>query len=314
MQPQSAVTLSDAQSLAASLPALLIEVDRVASTVIQGVHGRRRKGTGETFWEYRRFAHEDPAYRIDWRQSAKSDALYVRENEWEAAQACWFWIDSSPSMHYRSEDALPSKFERSLVLGLACASLLLQAGERVADFRSSEPPRHGARAIERLAEQLWQRQAQTQNGFETVDSSLPPQTVLGPFSDVVMISDYFVDMNELEKRFAACADQRYRVHVIQVIDPAEEDLPFHGRTRFEGAEEKLNFLAGDVDELRSSYHKRFLEHCAHLNAMCGRYGWSCNIHRTDRSPQAALLALYMSLSNSDSQFTHSQTIPNAGGG
>ncbi|HIP80173.1 MAG TPA: DUF58 domain-containing protein, partial [Kiloniellaceae bacterium] len=37
-----------AEQLAATLPPLLVAAERVASTVAQGVHGRRRVGQGET--------------------------------------------------------------------------------------------------------------------------------------------------------------------------------------------------------------------------------------------------------------------------
>ncbi len=74
-----------AEALAANLPPLLVEAERVAATVAQGVHGRRRVGQGETFWQFRHYEPGDQPQLIDWRQSAKSDQVFVRELEWEAA-------------------------------------------------------------------------------------------------------------------------------------------------------------------------------------------------------------------------------------
>ena len=59
------------EALAARLPPLLVAAERVAATVAQGFHGRRRVGTGETFWQYRRYEVGDSATMIDWRQSGK---------------------------------------------------------------------------------------------------------------------------------------------------------------------------------------------------------------------------------------------------
>ena len=87
-----------AEELAAHLPPLLVAAERVAATVSQGVHGRRRVGQGETFWQFRRYQFGDSTQLIDWRQSAKSQPVYVRETEWEAAQSVWLWRDGSPSM------------------------------------------------------------------------------------------------------------------------------------------------------------------------------------------------------------------------
>ena len=61
-----------AEALGARLPPLLVAAERVASTVAQGVHGRRRVGQGDSFWQFRPYVSGDPVNRIDWRQSARS--------------------------------------------------------------------------------------------------------------------------------------------------------------------------------------------------------------------------------------------------
>ncbi|HTQ32016.1 MAG TPA: hypothetical protein VMI53_12465, partial [Opitutaceae bacterium] len=55
------------RKLAARVPRLILEARRVAATVIHGLHGRRRAGRGENFWQYRRFMSGEPASQIDWR-------------------------------------------------------------------------------------------------------------------------------------------------------------------------------------------------------------------------------------------------------
>ena len=95
-------TLHRSLELAGTLPALMVAADRVAATVIQGVHGRRRVGQGDAFWQYRPYRDGDSANQIDWRQSARSRHLFVRETEWEAAASVWLWRDASPSMQYAS--------------------------------------------------------------------------------------------------------------------------------------------------------------------------------------------------------------------
>ena len=58
-------TQQRAEWLAATLPPLLVRAERVAATVAQGVHGRRRVGSGDTFWQFRRYEPGDPTQRID---------------------------------------------------------------------------------------------------------------------------------------------------------------------------------------------------------------------------------------------------------
>ena len=68
------------------MPRLVLEARRVAASLAHGIHGRRRAGVGETFWQFRPFVAGEAAQRIDWRRSGRDDRLYVREREWETAQ------------------------------------------------------------------------------------------------------------------------------------------------------------------------------------------------------------------------------------
>ena len=97
-----------AEDLAAGYPALLAEAERVAAIVAQGVHGRRRPGQGESFWQYRHYQNSDSASHIDWRRSARGDQVYVRENEWEAANTVYFWRDGSDGMNWSSSPKHPT--------------------------------------------------------------------------------------------------------------------------------------------------------------------------------------------------------------
>src|SRR6478609_11485821 len=115
------------EQLAAALPPLLVAARRVAATVAQGVHGRRRVGQGDSFWQFRPYVSGDPINRIDWRQSARSgreppEGWLVRQTEWDAAQTVYLWRDASASMGWRSRAAASDKRDRASVLLLALAS------------------------------------------------------------------------------------------------------------------------------------------------------------------------------------------------
>jgi uncharacterized protein (DUF58 family) len=73
-------------------------------------------------------------------------------------------------------------------------------------------------------------------------------------------------------------------------------LPFQGRTEFEGLEGEGKILIGRVESLRDDYRLRMAVRREGLNDIARRAGWGFAVHRTDRSPQTALLALYSALS------------------
>jgi uncharacterized protein (DUF58 family) len=284
-----------AEQLAARLPPLLVAAERVASTVAQGVHGRRRVGQGDSFWQFRRYETTDAATMIDWRQSAKTQSLFVRETEWEAAQTVWMWRDASPSMRYRSSRAVSEKAERADLLLLALASLLVRGGEHMALVGEDMRPASGRAALEKIATFVTRAEAPARASDRRL-SSLPPFQLLPRHAQLVLIGDFLSPVEEFESLVRRYAARGVRGHVLQVLDPAEETLPFGGRTRFEGFENEGEVLIRRVEHARGDYLNRLATHQGALAAVVRRIGWQFDRHRTDRSPESALLALYMGLS------------------
>ena len=277
-----------AEELAQRFPPVLVAADRVAATVAQGVHGRRRVGIGDAFWQFRAYEQGDSLQIVDWRQSAKRERLYVRQNEWEAAESVWLWRDGSPSMHYRSARMPITKRERAEILLLATASLLVRGGERIALLGGAAPPQTGRATLERIAVEL---DGRVGAGAE----SLPPWRELPRYAGIVLLGDFLSPLPELETRFRRFATGGVRGHLCQVLDPAEEDYPFDGRTRFEGLEGEGDYLASRAERLRGAYHERLEAHREGLREICKRLGWSYASHRTDRPAETALLGLYTAI-------------------
>lgn len=275
-----------AEQLAARLPPLLVEAERVAATVAQGVHGRRRVGQGETFWQFRQYQPGDSPQRIDWRESAKSQRVYVRETEWEAAQSVWLWRDASPSMDWASSKELPTKAARADLLTVALAALLVRGGERTTLLGSGMAPTSGRVILGRMA-QLVDRAETT--------GSLPGFEMLPRYAQLVLVGDLLSPLDELRKLVSRYTAAGVRGHLLQVLDPAEEDLPFDGRVRFEGIESDDEILISRVETIREDYAARLRAHREGLAAIGRAYGWSFLAHRTDRPPHLALLALYAAL-------------------
>lgn len=278
------------ESLAAQLPPLLVAANRVAGTLCQGAHGRRRVGSGETFWQFRRYQTGDSAALIDWRQSAKSHPLFVRETEWEAAQSLWLWADRSESMAYRSPGAPASKRDRADLLLLALAVLLVRGGERVALLDRHDRPEAGKHTLIRLAERLTAPPRETERS-----RGLPTPQLLPRHAQVVLIGDLLSPLPEIQATVAYFTGQGVRGHLLQVLDPAEETLPFTGRVAFSGFEGESTLLVPRVETIRSAYLERLAGHRNGLAALARAAGWTFASHRTDRPPQTALLALFGAL-------------------
>ena len=281
-----------AEEIAAGLPPLMVAAERVASTVSQGVHGRRRIGQGETFWQFRRYQPGESAQLIDWRQSAKSQPLYVRETEWEAAESVWLWRDGSASMHYSSGNEVPAKTDRADLLLLALASLLVRGGEHIALLGGGKTPATGRAALGQLVATLESERTRDEDGH----ASLPVFEPLPRYARVVMIGDFLSPLDEINSIVGNFAGLGVRGHLLQVLDPAEETLPFSGRIHFEGPEKEGSLIIGRVESVRRDYGDAMNAHHRGLETLVRNAGWTFATHRTDRPPESALLALYLVLS------------------
>ena len=286
---------AESAAIAGRLPPLLIAAERIAATVTQGVHGRRRVGSGDVFWQHRPYYPGDELKRLDWRQSAKSDKIYLRQMEWSAAQTVYLWCDLSPSMDYASKKDLPTKAERSLVLLLALSNVLARAGERVALLGDPEPPISGRAVAERLADRLQHRTQVAQSRADhdkSAERSLPPPVLLPAHAHAVMISDFLQPIDEFRALIERFAARDVRGHLLQVLDPAEVAMPFLGRVRFGGLEREGELLMSRVESIRDQYLNKLDAHREALRTLARHAGWSFSTHVTDAPGAPALLALY----------------------
>jgi len=280
--------LARAEALAAPLPPLLVAAERVAATVSQGVHARRRAGQGETFWQFRRYQPGDATARIDWRQSAKTDHIFLRLTEWEAAQSVWLWRDGSPSMDYASKPGAPAKRDHAELLLLALASLLARGGEHIAMLGAGSPPATGRAVLERLAVTL--------TGTARRTKGLPASEPLPRYARVALFGDWLAPLEEIALALGRLARGGVRGHLVQILDPAEASLPFSGRVLFDGPEAEGDVLFGRVETVREAYIEAFAAHHRGLKALARAAGFGLLVHATDRPLQPTLLALWLALS------------------
>ncbi|MEO0851413.1 MAG: DUF58 domain-containing protein [Pseudomonadota bacterium] len=292
----SAALRRDAEASASRFPAIMVEAERIAATLMSGIHGRRQAGPGETFWQHRPYAFGDSITRIDWRQSARSaDRLYVRQNEWEAAASVWLWRDPSRSMIYRSAATAPEKRYRANVLAIALSILFAQGGERLGVLAGDDSAVsrahhgatrlfHGRRAPSNVLEHLDHR--------ETDDTpALPYSARVRPGNTVVLFSDFLMDLDGVRAGVDRLMRTGARGVFCQVIDAAEAEFPFRGRKEFQDTETTDTLLFGNAQSLQSAYRTTFAEHQRALGEIAGQAGWPLITHQTDTPAHSAMLAL-----------------------
>ncbi len=276
----------DAERISGTLPPLLAEAERLAASIAAGVHGRRRSGPGESFWQYRQAMPGDPLTAIDWRRSARSDHVFIREMEWEAAQTVWIWRDDALAMDYQSDAAPRSKVERASLLALALSVLLVRGGERIAVIGTDAArPGAGETQLRRIGAALAKSRA------DRPDFGAPPEAAFARGGKAVFLSDFLGPVESVEPALLRAAESGVSGALVQILDPSEEAFPFDGRMIFESMGGATRFETHRARGLADAYRQRLAERRDLLDRIVRRTGWRMTVHHTDVSPRKGLLWL-----------------------
>lgn len=278
----------EAEHLSDALPPLLLRANQLVKEFSPGVHGRRQAGAGEDFWQFQQYSTENAASEIDWRQSAKRDQLFIRQKELETVESVWFWHDNSPTMHYRSEGAHYSKLSHATILALATGLLLSKGGENFGLLGVSKRAAHGPVAFDHFARDLVHHR-------ESDPLSDIRHFGLSRNTRIVLISDFLRPLDQVEKTIRYFSNNGCRGILVHMADPAEVELPFNGRVKFEGLENGDTITIGRTEAIRGDYKTLFENHKSSINSLARDMSWDYIFSRTDASLGDTLAGLYHAL-------------------
>ncbi len=275
---------TEAEKAAGRLPDLLVAAEKAATAVRTGEHAQRRAGNGEKFWQFREYQAGDRPQDIDWRQSGRGDRIFVRQKEWQTTQTALVWCQRNDNMQYASRTVLPTKHEAAATIGMALAILMTGAGELVGTLDGTLRPSKGEIALQSLGEKL----------LETDTSPLPHHLMREParHATIILTGDFLAPLDQIEHALHALAGRTVNILMIQVLDPAEINLPFRGRVIFETPHTGDKHHITNVDSVRESYQKKMTAHIEGLKAMCHHNGWHFAQHITDMDESITLQALW----------------------
>lgn len=269
-----------AEAAASALPDLIAAAERAAASVLSGEHRQRQTGGGERFWQFRDYDPSDRPQDIDWRQSAKSDRVFVRQKEWQTTQSVLFWLQGDEGMDYRSSPALPDKRSEGVVLALTLSLLLNRQGELTALLDGGHKPGRGAPALQNLGEDLIRMRG----------NDLPPPVLrnIPMNAGLVLIGDFLAGVERIRDSIDAYAARAGAGLMIQVLDPSELDFPFSGRMVFEETGNRREHHILNAESIRADYRQRIADHIAALQTMCARHQWRMILHRSGGDLTATL--------------------------
>lgn len=285
-----------ARALAARLPQLIDESRRTAISLRSGLHGNRKVGPGSDFWQFRPYVPGDPTNQIDWRRSARSEHTFIRQTEWQASHNYWIWPVLSPSTYWASDNSLPSKAERTLIISIALADLLIHNGETVGTFDGERTRITSAEHLEKLAHaMLTSPQSIVDQGANIHPGRKHSVLILGDFLE-------FSDQSEQSGRTVRRLGQYQNDGaLVQILDPAEITPPYQGRVDLFDADDQMIFRSEKFEDLADGFKKRAHKWRAQVRDAARQNDWLYDRHVTSESASPTLLALYQHLSERQNQ-------------
>jgi uncharacterized protein (DUF58 family) len=276
-----------AEDAAAALPALMIRAERAAQSIFHGEHAQRKSGPGEKFWQFREYTPQDRPQDIDWKQSGKTDRVFIRQKERQLPQTALFWTCNAESMNFSSSPEFPYKIEAARILVLALGILVTRHGERIGMLGSTQTGRSD-NALENIG-----------NLLLTSDAKPLPQ--MGPAkaqknSTLILAGDFLSPLTEIEDAFKNLAPQTGGGLVIQILDPAEIELPWNGRAIFQDPAQTHREIVQNIPSIRDAYRQKIQEHIHAIEQLCRECGWNYILHRTDEPLEKTLMQIWSALS------------------
>ena len=210
-------------------------VELTGTKFLEGFHRSRRSGSGVEFHELRSYGEGEDARFIDWKRLASSDRYLVRQFERTEKTSWKIWVDSSESMTYGEKQLWAASFAGSLLyvaqaLGDSWALLGIEKTSLNAAYNDL----------------LLGRTPSTIPG--EVEVSLRKEDRL------VLISDFFFDVDDLLKKVEILRDRVHEVVFVQVLDSREAAFSFEGVIRFDDREGPSH-LTLDARSVRSQFLK-----------------------------------------------------------
>ena len=277
--------------LLATVDGLRLRARHVVEGYVAGMHRSPFRGFSIEFAEHREYAAGDDPRYLDWKVLGRTDKLYVKQFEDETNLIAYLGVDSSESMNYRGEPRSLTKYDYAATLAVCLGWLVLkqQDASSLLTFGNSIEqhirPATGGAHIREFVKTLEQPRFARRTSLGSVLRELAER--LERRGMVVIISDFFDDVEAIADGLRRLTHRRHDVVMIQVLDRSEVEFPFQQPTRFLGLE-SMGPIVADPVALRAAYLDELDRFVGQLRALARSSGVPYHLITTDTHFDVAL--------------------------
>ncbi len=226
-------------SVISKLNSLELRARLVVEGFMVGLHRSPYHGFSVEFTEHRPYMQGDAPKDIDWKVYGRTEKFFIKQYEEETNLRSYILLDTSRSMQYASEGNI-SKLEYASTLVAALGYLMAKQQDAVGLTLYSEkinkylPPKASKAYLQELLKNLSDVTASDKTNTASCLNSIAEKIKRRGL--VVIVSDFFDDINSILSALKHFRYQNNEVIVFQVMDPLERNFAFGSDAVFKDLE------------------------------------------------------------------------------
>ena len=194
-----------------------------------GLHKSPYHGFSVEFSQHRPYMQGDNLRSVDWRVFGKTEKYYIKQYEEETNLRSYIILDSSKSMSY-SSNKIVSKLDYASTLVAALSYMMIKQQDAVSltiysdEIQKYLPPKSSNSYLQQILKELVDLKASSKTN--TSDALNKIAEKIRRRGLVIIISDFFDDVDKTLKAIKHFAHQKNEVIIFQVLDPLERTFGF----------------------------------------------------------------------------------------
>ena len=271
---------------ASLLPKIIFESEILSRNIIEGIHSSRISGKGEDFWQFKEYRQGDSLSSIDWRKSAASDKVLVKQKENETAKTIYFYFDKTKSMFFKSKKDLQSKYQIAILLLLTLSRLLLKNRENVFHFKTNKSVIKCSNDLSSFTQGFL---------FEEKFINYPDKSLIANNSICFIISDFFYNIKTVNNFLINLKQKNISGFLIQILDPLEINFSIQENLILNDLETNAKLRVDESNKFKNFYDKKLKDLQNNLNDLCKSSNWTYVLHNTSKNIKPVLLEICKSI-------------------
>jgi len=283
----------------ARLGTMELRAKHIVEGVMSGMHRSPFQGFSVEFAQHRQYVPGDDIRHLDWKVYARSDKLHLKQHQQETNLDVMVLVDASGSMNFGSRTFADAsgvgravspdgrsnwtKFDHATALAAAMSYMSLRQGDRAGLTVFAD--RLYAMVKRSSAQQQWRQivgALSTHPVDQPTDFARVTDQVLAKLTNrclLVIISDFYVDPEEVRTALARARHKRHDAILFQIVDEQERTFDLRETAPFIGLEGEPR-LRLDPRSIRKAYLEAFESHCAKIKKVARSFGFDYQLVST----------------------------------